>query len=278
MRKVYVSVILLVAALTVFILFNHFMYKNRSNKDNGSGTSAAVSSLTEPVQTGAEVSLVSEPETTTLESTSTTVQVTTAEEETSSVTTSAETTQYYEIKDGNYRAAFDDIIIAGDSLVKAIEEYGILDDDQVLAEIGAHTWHLSSVTDQIVQSNPRYLILHYGENELDEEENAVYFISRYKACIERLKEELPDTEIFVGSIFPVQEKAHYSEPYTVNIPYYNELLKEMAEELDVHFIDYDQWWDTLDTDYYEPDGIHPVRSFYTDEYLPYVYNYVLNTK
>ena len=278
MRKVYVSVILLVAALTVFILFNHFMYKNRSNKDNGSGTSAAVSSLTEPVMSDAEASLGSEPEITSSEQTSTTAPVITSEEETSDVTASPETTQFYEIENGNYRAAFDDIIIAGDSLVKAIEEYGILDDDQVLAEIGAHTWHLSSVTDQIVESNPRYLILHYGENELDEEENAEYFISRYKACIERLKEELPDTEIFVGSIFPVQEKAYYSEPYTVNIPYYNKLLKEMAEELDVHFIDYDPWWDTLEIDYYEPDGIHPVRSFYTDEYLPYVYNFVLNTK
>lgn len=276
MRKVYGWVILLVAVLTVIIIFNRLMYNNNHKKDGG--TSVTVSSLNVPVQTDAEVSFVPEPETTASESPSTTVQVTTAEEETSAVTTSAETTQYYEIKDGNYRAAFDDIIIAGDSLVKAIAEYGILDDDQVLAEIGAHTWHLSSVTDQIVESNPRYLILHYGENELDEEENAEYFISRYKACIERLKEELPDTEIFVGSIFPVQEKAYYSEPYTVNIPYYNKLLKEMAEELDVHFIDYDPWWDTLEIDYYEPDGIHPVRSFYTDEYLPYVYNYVLNTK
>ena len=276
MRKVYGWVILVIAVLTVIILFNRLMYNNLHKKD--AGTSVTVSSLTEPVMSDAEVSLGSEPEITSSEQTSTNVPVITSEEETSDVTTSPETTQFYEIEGGNYRAAFDDIIIAGDSLVKAIEEYGILDDDQVLAEIGAHTWHLSSVTDQIVQSNPRYLILHYGENELDEEENAVYFISRYKDCIERLKEELPDTEIFVGSIFPVQEKAHYSEPYTVNIPYYNELLKEMAEELDVHFIDYDQWWDTLETDYYEPDGIHPVRSFYTDEYLPYVYNYVLNAK
>lgn len=269
---------LLIVALTVFVLFIVLMHNILPRKDTGAGTSSSVSYLTEPTETVAEASFVSEPENTSSEQTSSAAPVITSEEETSEVTTSAETTQFYEIKGGNYRAAFDDIIIAGDSLVKAISEYGILDDDQVLAEIGAHTWHLSSVTDQIVESNPRYLILHYGENELDEEENAVYFISRYKDCIERLKEELPDTEIFVGSIFPVQEKAHYSEPYTVNIPYYNELLREMAEELDVHFIDYDQWWDTLDTDYYEPDGIHPVRSFYTDEYLPFVYNYVLNTK
>ena len=276
MRKVYGRVILLIAALTAFVLFICLMHIILPKKD--AGTSSAVSNLTEPVETNAEVSLLPETENTVSEQTSATAPVVTSEEETSEVTTSAETTQFYEIKDGNYRAAFDDIIIAGDSLVKAISEYGILDDDQVLAEIGAHTWHLSSVTDQIVRSNPRYLILHYGENELDEEANAEYFISRYKDCIERLKEELPDTEIFVGSIFPVQEKAYYSEPYTVNIPYYNDLLKEMAEEEEVHFIDYDQWWDTLDTDYYEPDGIHPVRRFYTDEYLPFVYNYVLNTK
>ena len=110
MRKVYVSVILLVAALIAFILFNHFMYKNRSKKDTGTGTSVTEPYLTEPVQTDAEVSLVSETEITASEQT-TTAPVITEEEETTVITPSYETTQFYEIKDGNYRAAFDDIII-----------------------------------------------------------------------------------------------------------------------------------------------------------------------
>ena len=197
--------------------------------------------------------------------------------ETSEITSETEL-EILEIKDGNFRAAFDDIIIAGDSIVEAVSAYGILDDDQVLAEIGAHTWHLSKVTDQIVSSNPKYPILHYGENELDELDNAPYFIERYRECIETLKEELPDTVIFVDSIFPVQEKAYNNEPYTVNIPYYNELIREMAEDLDVIYIDYDPFWEALETDYYEPDGIHPVMSFYTEQYLPYVYTVAMNSK
>lgn len=271
MRKALGIAGVLIVVLAACFMFFRLLDIVVPQEDNEVDTSAGMSYLAGTEQS--EPAITQTSEMTTSASEQVTETAATYSEETTS-----ETTQFYEIEDGNYRAAFDDIIIAGDSLVKAIAEYGILDDDQVIAEIGAHTWHLSNVTGQIVDSNPKYLILHYGENELDEEENAVYFINRYKACIETLKEELPDTEIFVGSIFPVQEKAYYSEPYTVNIAYYNELLKEMAEELDVHFIDYDPWWETFDTDYYEPDGIHPVRSFYTDEYLPYVYNLVMNTK
>lgn len=209
---------------------------------------------------------------------SSSADMTSSETSETSETTAETELEILEIKDGNFRAAFDDIIIAGDSIVEAISAYGILDDDQVLAEIGAHTWHLSKVTDQIVSSNPKYLILHYGENELDELEMAPYFIGRYRDCIETLKEELPDTVIFVDSIFPVQEKAYNSEPYTVNIPYYNELIREMADDLDVIYIDYDPFWEALETDYYEPDGIHPVMSFYTEEYLPYVYTVAMTSK
>ncbi len=209
---------------------------------------------------------------------SSSADMTSSETSETSETTAETELEILEIQDGNFRAAFDDIIIAGDSIVEAISAYGILDDDQVLAEIGAHTWHLSKVTDQIVSSNPKYLILHYGENELDELEMAPYFIGRYRDCIETLKEELPDTVIFVDSIFPVQEKAYNSEPYTVNIPYYNELIREMADDLDVIYIDYDPFWEALETDYYEPDGIHPVMSFYTEEYLPYVYTVAMTSK
>lgn len=273
MRKAPGIVFALVLVLAVCLMFIRLLSVVLPQEENEIDTSAGMSYLAGTEQTEITESLISEMTTSVSEQTTETETVPETSEE-----TTPETTQYYEIKDGNFRAAYDDIIIAGDSLVKAIAEYGILDDDQVIAEIGAHTRHLSSVTDQIVYSNPKYLVLHYGENELDEEANAPYFISRYKECIIRLQEELPDTEIFVGSIFPVQEKAHRSEPYTVNIPYYNELLKEMSEELGVHFIDYDPWWETFDTDYYEPDGIHPVMRFYTEQYLPYVYNVVMNTK
>ena len=175
------------------------------------------------------------------------------------------------IKNGEFSAAFEDILISGDSLVKSICEFGIMDETRVMAEVGAGTKYLSDTTDDIVAAHPKYLILHYGENELDKKENAVYFIRRYKRRILALQSKLPHTEIYVDSIFPVKEKAYVTEPYTVNIAYYNSLLEEMAGELHVTYLDYAGLWRSFDKDYYDADGIHMKRSFYTKEYLPYVY-------
>ena len=180
------------------------------------------------------------------------------------------------IKDGNFRAAYKDFIISGDSLVKAIEEYGYLDNKTVRAEIGVGTSYLSKTTKDIVAAKPKYLILHYGENELDKKENAVNFINRYKKCIRTLQKQLPDTKIYVDSIFPVQKKAHKSEPYTVNIGYYNGLLKKMAAELKVGYIDFTPLWKSFDKNYFDADGIHPLGTFYTEQYLPYVYTEVMS--
>ena len=278
MRKALGIVGLLIFILAAFIMFVRLADIVVPTEENGADISAGISYLAETVPDDVDMVLTRETEERSPVLETTSASAVSSDVETTVTETSETELEILEIKDGNFRAAFDDIIIAGDSIVEAVSAYGILDDDQVLAEIGAHTWHLSKVTDQIVSSNPKYLILHYGENELDEPDNAPYFIERYRECIETLKEELPDTVIFVDSIFPVQEKAYNNEPYTVNIPYYNELIREMAEDLDVIYIDYDPFWEALETDYYEPDGIHPVMSFYTEQYLPYVYTVAMNSK
>lgn len=201
------------------------------------------------------------------------LEETTVTEAPSETDTTEETTKP-EITDGNFKAAYKDILISGDSLVKSIYEYSILDSSQVFAEIGAGTKYLGQVSEDIIEANPRYLVLHYGENELDKEENAPGFINRYKERIQYLQEQLPNTTIYVDSIFPVKEKAYKSEPYTVNIDYYNELLKQMAEELNVYYIDFTPQFAAYEKEYHDADGIHMLASFYKEQYLPYVYTEV----
>ena len=183
----------------------------------------------------------------------------------------AESTTRAEIPDGNYKAAFKDILIAGDSLVKAIYEFSILDSSQVIAEIGAGTKYLGEISDQIIEENPKVLVLHFGENELDSKENAPAFIERYKSRIQYLQEQLPNTVIYVDSIFPVTEKGNRVEPVTVHIDYYNELLKQMAAELNVHYLDFTPQFAAYEKEYHDADGIHMLASFYKEQYLPYVY-------
>ncbi len=174
------------------------------------------------------------------------------------------------IKEGNYKYAFKDIIIAGDSIMKAISEYGILDSSNVYAEVGAGTAYLEDITEDLVAANPKYLVLHFGENQLSGEDYAPEYASLYGACINNLKEQLPYTKIFVNSIFPVDEKAYAAEPYLKSIPAYNEAIKSMTEEVGVTYIDYDPLWQSISNSYYDLDGIHPVSSFYTEQFLPYL--------
>ncbi len=180
------------------------------------------------------------------------------------------------IKNNNYKAAFKDILIAGDSLVEAIYEYKILNRSQVFGMIGGTTIYLSENIDKIVKQKPKYIVLHYGENELGKKKYADIFIPRYTKCIKKLQKKLPDTEIYVDSIFPVQKKAHKKEPYTKNIPYYNQRLEKMADELGVHYIDFTPEFKQYKKNYYDADGIHPLKKFYTEEYLPLVYTEVMS--
>lgn len=172
------------------------------------------------------------------------------------------------VKDGNFRRAFQDIIISGDSIVKAIWEYDVLDKTQVLAEISAGIGYFESILDDIVAAAPRYLILHYGENEVQSPQAAVSFVSGYKNCIAQLQSRLPGTQIIVDSIFPVTQAAIKAEPYLVYIPDYNALIEQMAKELNVRYIDYTDIWNSYQTNYYDADGVHPIRSYYVEEYLP----------
>ena len=178
------------------------------------------------------------------------------------------------LQGGNFKAAFKDILIVGDSLVQALVEYHLLDETQAIGEVGAGTDELEQLTGTIVSANPKVLVLHYGENHLDKRERTPYFIRNYKACIETLQKRLPSTKIYVDSIFPVQEKARKTEPYAVNIDYYNSLMAEMAKELNVTFLDYTPLWSSFTTDYYDHDGIHPKYAFYKEQYLPHIYSEV----
>ena len=178
------------------------------------------------------------------------------------------------IQDGNFRAAFRDTLICGDSLVKALTEYSILDKSQVIAEVSVGTEHLEKNMGTIVARNPQYLVLHYGENELDHMDRAPYFIKSYKECLETLQKRLPNTKIFVDSIWPVTERANKREPLTVYIPDYNKLIKEMCKEVGVTYVDYDPMFRSFTENYYDPDGVHPKYKFYTEQYLPFVYTEV----
>ena len=182
----------------------------------------------------------------------------------------AKAAPHHVVKDGNFRRAFSDILISGDSLVKAISEFGLLDEDQVIAEVGARVSFLKEKTPEIASAAPAYLILHYGENDLDDPPRAADFVGRYADVLRGLQAALPDTVIFVDSIFPVEDFACIEEPWLKYIDEYNAALREMCAGLGVTFLDHTPLWQSFEKDYYDGDGVHPAYSYYTEQYLPYL--------
>ena len=174
------------------------------------------------------------------------------------------------LKDGNYKFAFKECVIAGDSMIAAVEEYGVLDSNSIVAKVGAGTTFLNDNINNIVKKNPKYLILHFGENQISKTGAYRYLTDPYTKAIKTLKKKLPDTKIYIDSIFPVQTKAYKENSYLKNISFYNEKLKQMAEENGVNYLDSETMFLNLKKNYYEPDGIHPVLSFYTEQYLPFI--------
>ena len=174
------------------------------------------------------------------------------------------------LKSGNYKFAFKDCVIAGDSMIAAIEEYGVLDSKSIVAKVGAGTTFLNDNINNIVKKNPKYLVLHFGENQINTPNGAHYLIDPYTKAVKTLKKKLPDTKIYVDSIFPVQTKAYKENSYLKNVSVYNEKLKQMAEKAGVNYLDSETMFLSLKKNYYEPDGIHPILPFYTEQYLPFV--------
>lgn len=174
------------------------------------------------------------------------------------------------IKAGNYNYVFKDVVISGDSMVEAIAEYSILSPSDILAKVGAGTVFLHDNIGNITERNPKYLVLHYGENQIGTTAQAEALINAYSKSIKTLKKNLPNTKIFIDGIFPVSPKAYKQNSYLKNIPYYNNALKKMASSLGVTYLDYDALWNSFTKNYYDGDGMHPTFSFYTEQYLPYL--------
>lgn len=168
----------------------------------------------------------------------------------------------------SFRQVFSDCLIVGDSLMQGLNTYRVLDSSNMISMVSASLYHLEGNLSRIIANNPAKLVTHYGINMLiDSESYLNSFISQYERIINKLKSELPDTDIYISGIFNVSPSVERSYPC---IDKYNLRLSEMCDRLDVYFVDNSECL-PADGKYYGSDGIHVSKSFYTDVWLPHLY-------
>lgn len=171
----------------------------------------------------------------------------------------------------NLKKIFSNTLIAGDSLIEAVSLYHVLDSENVMGKVNASLYELDSISDTIISYQPEVLILHYGENHISGSsqraiDNFTYF---YSELIENFKQKLPDTRIVISSIFLPSKEGLENSPHLINIPLYNDALKEMCKECDVEFLDNSPVFQG-EPDFFGGDGVHMDRAFYSEYWLPFV--------
>lgn len=160
-------------------------------------------------------------------------------------------------------AQFQDYVIYGDSRTVGFYYHEFLDKQRVLAEAGLTIKSIPDYMDQMVNLNPAHLFLCTGLNDVSigywptPEE----YVKAYEEVIKELQKKMPDTTIYINSIFPAIDPAFNKESDWKKIPDYNEALKAWCEEKGYTYIDNTEVFEEH-VDLYDPDGVHFRKEMY----------------
>lgn len=192
--------------------------------------------------------------------------------------------------DSSKDSFFDDAVFIGDSRTDGFGVYSGLKNATFYAEKGLMvntilTEKVAKVDGQkmtvfeaLEKKSFGKIYIMFGVNELGWPYESV-FIKKYTKLVESIKELQPQADIYVQSIIHINSKKIKSpQPYHDNklIDQRNKLIKEMAQELDVTYLDLNSvLTDEKGSLYYEAssDGIHLNK-----EYCKVWKNYLLENK
>lgn len=168
-------------------------------------------------------------------------------------------------------SCFEGSAFVGNSMLEDLNMYGIIDNADFYAKTGLTVTSVfeettvdgtSPIMDEVIAGGYKKVFLMFGLNELGWSYSDV-FVEDYGKIIDALQEADPNVEIYLQSLFPVSKARSDKNLYGVTnqrIVEYNSMLKELAEEKGVHYVDVYSSMVTEDgtlPDSASPDGVHP---------------------
>lgn len=158
---------------------------------------------------------------------------------------------------------FENSMFIGDSITEGFAFNEILSKESVLAGPGATAGFTYDDIDVLVEKKPDNIFIMLGSCDIlmPVDNPKELFRSDLNRLIDRLKEELPDSKIYLQSITPVTDDAVEKEARYEEIGEYNKILMELADELSVSYVDIGALA-LENSDLYAEDGIHFKKEFY----------------
>jgi hypothetical protein len=156
---------------------------------------------------------------------------------------------------------FNKALFIGDSITEGISAYGFLNGVNVLGVKGLTILKAEKEIDTIVKRNPDKIYILLGSNDLLYGMDSKKFSSEYIDFIKHIKDKLPESKIYIQSIFPVSKDVENEKPMLSNsrIDEFNSELKSMADQQGISYINVEKLLKDdkgiINKDY-TSDGIH----------------------
>jgi len=166
------------------------------------------------------------------------------------------------VDSGNYSDLFGNAVVFGDSIAEGLGLYGFLSPTSLVAVRGKSTENSIEDVPSLVNLAPRNVFFELGLNDISHPYSTLEsYLSHYEKLIDSTRLQLPNTQVYICSIFPVTDEALKENPEFSQIETYNAALVEMAKRKNVHYIDTYTFLKN-NPQYHEQDGIHVIREFY----------------
>lgn len=133
----------------------------------------------------------------------------------------------------------DAVIFLGDSITDEGEWVELLNTPNIKNRgiSGDTTDGVLNRIDEIVKSQPQKIFIMIGINDLMSNKSINQIVRNYKDILSNLKNKLPNTEVFIQSVLPVNNTiSRYWQNYN-NITKLNMSLKELAKDWESQYIE-----------------------------------------
>lgn len=169
---------------------------------------------------------------------------------------------------------FKNAVFMGDSITESLDFYEFVDESCVIAAKGHTVIDAQADVDKAASLLPENIFILFGMNDLEMGIDGEQFANNYADFIHMLKEKLPEANIYIHSILPINEEVQKEDPLLANtrVEEFNNALINLAQKEEVNYFNIAPLLKE-NKDLYEPDGKHTKYQFY-ELWLDYIKNNV----